>query len=166
MAKSAFSKWWNGNSQPRCWPTWQRLFVMNLVLNYRWDSGVLSWYYNYSCIPQNEVNEPFENELTLKELGGQNPPPPLDIFCYISAGCYFFALKLHDFFPSSIALNLRPFFLKIGPRVMMRRCVIERWVQQKLTKNWFSMEITHKSCFLFSGYTFTMFYLIYLVYLE
>ena len=23
---------------------------------------------------------------------------PLDIFCYISAGYYFFALKLHDFF--------------------------------------------------------------------
>ena len=82
---------------------------MNLVLNYRWDSGVLSRYYNYSCILQNEVNEPFENELTLKELG-EAESAPLDIFCYISAGCYFFALKLHDFFPSSIALNLRPFF--------------------------------------------------------
>ena len=68
-------------------------------------------------------------KLTLKEPGGQNPP--LDIFCYISAGCYFFALKLHDFFPSSLALNLRPFFKKIGPRVMTRRCVIERWVQRK-----------------------------------
>ena len=33
----------------------------------------------------------------------------LDIFCYISAGCYFFTLKLHDFFPSSLALDLRPF---------------------------------------------------------
>ena len=40
--------------------------------------------------------------LTLKE----------HIFCYISVGCYFFALKLHDFFPSSLALNLRPFFKK------------------------------------------------------
>ena len=38
---------------------------------------------------------------------------PLDIFwCYISAGCYFFALKLHDFFSSSLALILRPFFKK------------------------------------------------------
>ena len=42
--------------------------------------------------------------------GGQNPP--LDIFCYISAGCYFFALKLDDFCPSSLAINLRPFFFK------------------------------------------------------
>ena len=47
--------------------------------------------------------------LTLKEPGG-GIRPPLDIFCYISAGCYFFALKLHDFFSSSLALILRPFF--------------------------------------------------------
>ena len=45
-----------------------------------------------------------------KRAGGRNPPPRL--FCYISAGCYFFVLKLHDFFPSSLALNLRPFFFK------------------------------------------------------
>ena len=68
--------------------------------------------------------------LTLKEPGAESAPP-LDIFCYISAGCYFFALKLHDFFSSSLALDLRPFFLKIGPGVMTRRCVIERWAQRK-----------------------------------
>ena len=46
----------------------------------------------------------------LKEPGGGGGILPLlDIFCYISAGCYFFALKLHDFFPSSLALDLRPF---------------------------------------------------------
>ena len=50
--------------------------------------------------------------LTLKEPGGGAESAPLDIFCYISAGCYFFALKLHDFFPSSLALDLRPFFKK------------------------------------------------------
>ena len=73
--------------------------------------------------------------LTLKEKGeGAESAPSLDIFCYISAGCYFFALKLHDFFSSSLALNLRSFFFKIGPRVMTRRCVIERWVQQKTDK--------------------------------
>ena len=64
-----------------------------------------------------------------KRAGGRNPQ--YNIFCYISAGCYFFALKLHDFFPSSLALDLRPFKKKIGPRVMTRRCVIERWVQRK-----------------------------------
>ena len=41
--------------------------------------------------------------------------------------------------------RFKTIFIKIGPRVMMRRCVIARWVQQK---NWFSIEITHKSCFL------------------
>ena len=34
--------------------------------------------------------------LTLKGPGGGIHP--LDIFCYISAGCYFFVLKVHDFF--------------------------------------------------------------------
>ena len=46
--------------------------------------------------------------LTLKEPGG-GIHHPLDIFYYISAGCYFFALKLYDFFSSSLALDLRPF---------------------------------------------------------
>ena len=47
--------------------------------------------------------------LTLKKPGGGGGIRPLDIFCYISAGCYFFALKLHDIFSSSLALDLRPF---------------------------------------------------------
>ena len=81
-----------------------------------------------------------------KRAGGQNPPP-LDIFCYISAGCYFFALKLHDFFPSSLALNLRPFFKNRtgGYDAALRNT--SAGFNEKLTKNWFSMEITHKSCF-------------------
>ena len=45
-----------------------------------------------------------------KRAGGGGIRPSLDIFCYISAGCYFFALKLHNFFSSSLALDLRPFF--------------------------------------------------------
>ena len=104
--------------------------------------------------------------LTLKEPGGGGGIRPLDIFCYISAGCYFFALKLRDFFSSSLALNLRPFFLKIGPRFMTRRCVIERWVQRKTDQKLIFNGNYTQIEFLFSGYTFTMFYLIYLVYLE
>ena len=57
--------------------------------------------------------------LTLKERGGGGGiRHPLDIFCYISAGCYIFALKLRDFFSSSLALDLRPFLKKIEPVVM------------------------------------------------
>ena len=37
----------------------------------------------------------------------------LDIFCYISGSCYFFVLKLPDFFPLSLALDLRPFLKKL-----------------------------------------------------
>ena len=44
--------------------------------------------------------------VTLKEPRGGIRPPPFDIFCYISAGCY---RKLLDFFPSSLALDLRTF---------------------------------------------------------
>ena len=53
---------------------------------------------------------------------------------------------------------------------MTRRCVIERWVQrktdQKLIFNGNYTQIVFFCIFFVSGYTFTMFYLIYLVYLE
>ena len=55
-------------------------------------------------------------------------------------------------------------FIKIGPRVMTRHCVIARWVQRKLIFHWNYTQIVF--FVFFSGYTFTMFYLIYLVYLE
>ena len=67
--------------------------------------------------------------LTLKEPGAESAP--LDIFCHISAGCYFFALKLHDFFFFKPCAQFKTISKKIGPRVMTRRCVIERWVQRK-----------------------------------
>ena len=86
--------------------------------------------------------------LTLKEPGGGAESTP-DIFCYISAGCYFFALKLHDLFSSSLALDLRPFFKKIGPRVMTWRCVIERWVQRKTPKTDFQWKVHTNRVFCF-----------------
>ena len=42
-------------------------------------------------------------------------------------------LKLHDFFFFKPCAQFKTTFLKIGPGVMTRRCVIERWVQRK---NW------------------------------
>ena len=101
-----------------------------------------------------------------KRAGGGGIRPPSTFFCYISAGCYFFALKILDFFSSSLALDLRPIFIKIGPRVMTRRCVIACWVQRK-TDFPLKLHTNRVFClFCLSGYTFTMFYLIYLVYLE
>ena len=49
---------------------------------------------------------------------------------------------------------------------MTRRCVIERWVQRKTDQKLIFNGNYTQIVFLFSGYTFTMFYLIYLVYLE
>ena len=81
--------------------------------------------YSFSILPSCEP-------LTLKEPGGGICHPPPDISCYISAGCYFFRAETSWlFFSLRLSLNLRPFFLKIGPRVMTRSCVIERWVQRK-----------------------------------
>ena len=39
-------------------------------------------------------------------------------------------MNIHDFFPLSLALNLRP-KERIGRGVMQRHCVIQRWVQRK-----------------------------------
>ena len=55
---------------------------------------------------------------------------------------------------------------------MTRRCVIERWVQRKTDQklifngNYTQIVFFFFCSFFVSGYTFTMFYLIYLVYLE
>ena len=65
-----------------------------------------------------------------KRAGGAESAP-LDIFCYISAGCYFFALKLHDFFFFKPCAQFKTIFKNIGPWVMTRCCVIERCVQRK-----------------------------------
>ena len=67
--------------------------------------------------------------LNPKRAGGTESAP-FDIFCYISAGCYLFALKLLDFFFKPCA-RFKTIFIKIGPRVMTRLCVIARWVQRK-----------------------------------
>ena len=72
----------------------------------------------------------YQGFLTLKKRGGAESAP-LDIFCYISAGCYFFALKLHDFFSFKPCARFKTIFFLIGPGVMTWRCVIERWVQRK-----------------------------------
>ena len=77
--------------------------------------------------------------------GGGGIRPPFDIFCYISASCYFFRAETSWLFSFKPCARFKTIFIKIGPRVMTRCCVIARWVQRK---NWFSIEITHKSCFL------------------
>ena len=87
---------------------------------------------------------------------------PLTFFCYISAGCYFFRAETSWLFSFKPCARFKTIFKKIGPRVMTRRCVIERWVQRKLTKNWFSMEITHKSCFFCFQDTLTLCFILFI----
>ena len=69
-------------------------------------------------------------QLTLKEPGGRRNPPPSTFFV-ITQPVVISRAETSWLFPSSLALDLRAFFFKIGPRVMTRRCVIERWVQRK-----------------------------------
>ena len=82
--------------------------------------------------------------LTLKEPGGRNLPPLRHFLLYL---CWllFFRAETSWLFSFKPCARFKTIFIKIGPRVMTRRCVIARWVQRK---NWFSIEITHKSRFL------------------
>ena len=86
------------------------------------------------------------SSLTLKEPGGGRNPPPLRHFFVISLPVViFFALKLLDFFPSQPCARFKTIFIKIGPRVYDAALCNSAL---GTTKNWFSIEITHKSCFL------------------
>ena len=80
-----------------------------------------------------------------KRAGGRNPPPLRHFFVTSLPVVIFSRWNFLTFFFKPCA-RFKTIFIKIGPRVMMRRCVIARWVQRK---NWFSIEITHKSCFFF-----------------
>ena len=100
------------------------------------------------------------------KIAGGGIRPPRHFLLYLSRLLFFRAETSWLFF-SSLALNLKPFLKKIGPRVMTRAF---RNRALGPTKNWpktdFQWKLQTNRVFLFSGYTFTMFYLIYLVYLE
>ena len=67
--------------------------------------------------------------LTLKGPGGQNLPPQ-HFLLYLSQ-LLFFRIEISWLFSFKPCAQFKTIFLKIGPRVMTRRCVIERWVLQK-----------------------------------
>ena len=103
--------------------------------------------------------------LTLKEPGGRNPPPLRHFLLYLCR-LLFFRAETSWLFSFKPCARFKTIFIKIRPRVMTRRCVIARWVQRKTD---FPLKLhTNRVFWLFclSGYTSTMFYLIYLVYLE
>ena len=90
--------------------------------------------------PQSAVQE----VLTLKEPGGAESAPLRHFLLYLCR-LLFFRAETSWLFSFKPCARFKTIFIKIGPRVMTRCCVIARWVQRK---NWFSIEITHKSCFL------------------
>ena len=98
-----------------------------------------------------------------KRAGGGGAESPFNFFCYISAGCFFFRAETSWLFSFKPSAQFKTIFIKIGPRVMTWRCVIARWVQRKTD---FPLKLHTNCVFCLSGYTSTMFYLIYLVYLE
>ena len=79
-----------------------------------------------------------------KRAGGGRIHPPSTFFV-ISLPVVIFCAETSWLFSFKPCARFKIIFVKIGPRVMTRHCVIACWVQQK---NWFSIEITHKSCFL------------------
>ena len=100
-----------------------------------------------------------------KRAGGQNPPPLRHFLLYLCR-LLFFRAETSWLFSFKPCAQFKTIFIKIGPRVMTRRCVITRWVQRK-TDFPLKLHTNRVFClFCLSGYTSTMFYLIYLVYLE
>ena len=104
-------------------------------------------------------------DLTLKEPGAESAPPSTFFVISLPVG-FFFCAETSWLFSFKPCARFKTIFIKIGPRVMTRRCVIARWVQRK-TDFPLKLHTNHVLClFCLSGYTSTMFYLIYLVYLE
>ena len=103
--------------------------------------------------------------LTLKEPGGAESAPLRHFLLYLCR-LLFFRAETSSLFSFKPCARFKTIFIKIGPRVMTRRCVIARWVQRK-TDFPLKLHTNRVFClFCLSGYTSTMFYLIYLVYLE
>ena len=72
----------------------------------------------------------FLNDINPKRARGVESAPPRHFLLYLSRLLFFRAETSWLFFFKPCA-RFKTIFLKIGPRVMTRRCVIERWVQQK-----------------------------------
>ena len=85
--------------------------------------------------------------LNPKRAGAESAPPPSTFFVISLYRLLFFCAETSWLFFLKPCARFKTIFIKIGLRVMTRRYVIVRWVQRKTTKNWFSIEITHKSCF-------------------
>ena len=83
--------------------------------------------------------------LTLKEPGGGAESAPLRHFLLYLCRLLFFRAETSWLFFFKPFARFKTIFIKIEPRVMTRCCVIACWVQRKTD---FSIEITHKSCFL------------------
>ena len=101
--------------------------------------------------------------LTLKERGGGAESAPLRHFLLYLCRLLFFRAETSCLFSFKPYARFKTIFIKIGPRVMTRRCVIARpWYNEKLIFHWNYTQIVFFVFFCLSGYTSTMFYLIYL----
>ena len=96
-------------------------------------------------------------------LGGESP---FQHFLLYLCWLLFFRAETSWPFSYKPCARFKTIFIKIGPRVMTQRCLIARWVQRK-TDFPLKLHTNRVFClFCLSGYTSSMFYLIYLVYLE
>ena len=105
-----------------------RFFDMLPIRNISYLSP-MCWKFWEKCINSHKIDYGCSTPLTLKEPGG-GICPPRHLLLYLSRLLFVRAEISWLFFFKSCAQFKTIFFL-IGPRVMMRRCVIERWVQRK-----------------------------------
>ena len=85
--------------------------------------------YRDQCVEINGEQRVTTRRVNPKRAGG-NPPPSTFFLLYLSRLSFFRAETSWIFFFKPCA-QFKTIFLKIEPRVMTRRCVIERWVQRK-----------------------------------
>ena len=89
--------------------------------------------------------------LNPKRAGGAESAPPRHFLLYLSR-LLFFRAKTSWLFSFKPCVRFKSIFLEIGPGVMTRCCVIERWVQRKTDQK-----------LIFNGnYTQTVFFCIFL----
>ena len=115
-----------------CWPRFTDIPFPIQVFEMLPTSWMKYWY-DVIC----KLNFPFRFhffpcsfKLTLKEPGGGAIRPPRHFFLYLSRLLCFRAQTswLFSFKPFAWFKTIKK---KIGPRVMTRHCVIERWIQRK-----------------------------------
>ena len=84
-----------------------------------------------TCLLQTTNKLLSDSRVNPKRAGGRNLPPPLRHFLLYLSRLLFFRAETSWLIFFKPCAQFKSIFLKLGPRSMTRRCVIEHWVQRK-----------------------------------